>query len=227
MNPPLTKSQARVLEFVSTFTGKHGFPPTRAEIARGLRFRSPNAAAEHLRLLAKKGAITLAPGASRGIRIEGQRGHARSLVSDDASASSRIDRPQPGLPLIGQVAAGQSILAEENVERSVEVDPTLFRPRAHFLLRVRGDSMIEAGILPGDLVAVSKTGVVRSGEIAVVRIGEDVTVKRWRTERGSGASTSKIVLEPANPAYEPIVVDSRREEVAVEGKVVGVLRLGA
>src|SRR5438046_113336 len=130
MNQPLTKSQARVLEFVTAFVEKRGFPPTRAEIAKGLRFRSPNAAGEHLRLLARKGAVTLAPGASRGIRIEG--------------GPDRPETKTDSLPLIGQVAAGQPILAEENVERSVEVDPALFRPRAHFLLRVRGDSMIEA-----------------------------------------------------------------------------------
>jgi len=225
MNRPLTKSQGRVLGFVGAFVEKHGFPPTRAEIAKGLRFRSPNAAGEHLKLLAKKGAVTLVPGASRGVRIEGKR-----KAPAAAKTPARIEAAEEShaLPLIGQVAAGQPILAEENVERSVEVDPALFRPRAQFLLRVRGDSMIEAGILPGDLVAVSKTGSLRNGEIAVVRIGEDVTVKRWRTERVAGAGAApKVVLEPANRAYEPIVVDPRRDEVVVEGRVVGVVRLNA
>jgi repressor LexA len=203
----LTPQQQRVLSFIQAFVEKHGFPPTHAEIAKGLRFNSPNAAGEHLRLMAKKGVIAVTPGASRGIRVV-----------------ERSETERMGLPLVGQVAAGQPILAEENVERSVEVDPALFRPRATFLLRVRGDSMVEAGILPGDLVAVSKTASVRDGEIAVVRLDEDVTVKRWRTRGGGG---TRIFLEPANAAYEPIVVDPRRTQVAVEGRVVGVLRLGA
>jgi repressor LexA len=125
---------------------------------------------------------------------------------------------------VGQVAAGQPILAEQNVERSLEVDPGIFRPRAHFLLRVRGDSMIDAGILPEDLVAVNRTGTVREGEIAVVRLDEDVTVKRWRSEKGPGGT--RVVLEPANQAHRPIVVDPRKTQVVVEGRVVGVLRLG-
>jgi repressor LexA len=207
----LTPSQTRVLTFVRAFVERHGFPPTHAEIAKGLRFRSPNAAGEHLRLLAKKGAVTLTPGASRGLRVE---------------PSGSGGEPRAGmLPVIGQVAAGQPILAEENVERSVRVDPGLFRPEPQFLLRVRGDSMIDAGILPGDLVAVSKTGRIGDGEIAVVRIEEDVTVKRWRIEgRGPAA---KVVLEPANPDHRPIVLDPRRTQVAVEGRVVGVLRIGS
>ena len=208
-----TARQARVLAFIRTFIERHGFPPTHAEIAKGLRFRSPNAAGEHLRLLARKGIVTLAPGVSRGLRIEPSASRAEA---ETAGAGS--------LPLIGQVAAGQPILAEQNVERNVEVDPGLFRPRAQFLLRVRGDSMIDAGILPGDLVAVSKTTTIRDGEIAVVRLDEDVTVKRWRSGRG-GAGAGKVVLEPANRAHEPIVVDPVRTQVVVEGRVVGVLRL--
>jgi repressor LexA len=208
-----TARQARVLAFVRTFIDRHGFPPTHAEIAKGLRFRSANAAVEHLRLLAKKGLVTLAPGVSRGLRIE-----------TPASRTSAAEAAGEGsLPLVGQVAAGQPILAEENVERNVEVDPGLFRPRAQLLLRVRGDSMIDAGILPGDLVAVSKAVSLRDGEIAVVRLDEDVTVKRWRVGRGAGGA--KVVLEPANRAYEPITVDPARTQVAVEGRVVGVLRL--
>ena len=218
----LTPSQTRVLDFITSFIEKHGYPPTRAEIARGLRFRSANAAGEHLRLLAKKGAVTLTPGASRGVRVESRR---KAPAASHEEARREAGEEGRSLPLIGQVAAGQPILAEENVERAVEVDPALFRPRAHFLLRVRGDSMIEAGILPGDLVAVSKTATVRNGEIAVVRIGEDVTVKRFRTERTS--PFARIVLEPANRAYEPLTVDPRRDQVAIEGRVVGVLRLTA
>jgi repressor LexA len=215
----LTASQSRVLEFIASFVEKRGFPPTHAEIAKGLRFRSPNAAGEHLRLLARKGFVTLSPGVSRGLRIEKRKASPRPV------AAPRVEPAEDAgaLPLIGQVAAGQPILAEENVERSVEVDPALFRPRAHFLLRVRGDSMIEAGILPGDLVAVGKASSVRNGEIAVVRIGEDVTVKRFRAERTGAAA--RIVLEPANRAYEPLAVDPRRDQVAIEGRVVGVLRL--
>jgi repressor LexA len=204
----LTGRQARVVAFIEAFITKHGFPPTHAEIAKGLRFRSPNAAGEHLRLLAKKGVVILTPGVSRGLRIE----------RDQKEAA-----PADGIPLVGQVAAGQPILAEQNVERSLAIDPLMFRPRAHFMLRVRGDSMIDAGILPGDLVAVNKTGTVRNGEIAVVRLEEDVTVKRWRSEKSAGAT--RVILEPANQAHKPIVVDPRRTEVVVEGRVVGVLRL--
>src|SRR5262249_25062109 len=159
----LTSRQARVLAFVRAFVEKHGFPPTHAEIAKGLRFRSPNAAGEHLRLLAKKGAVVLTPGVSRGLRIESRKTRPEwdSLRSGRGKPPPlRVEREESeprSLPLVGQVAAGQPILAEENVERNVEVDPALFRPRAHFLLRVRGDSMIDAGIRPGDLVAVNKT----------------------------------------------------------------------
>lgn len=217
--PPLTQQQARVVAFLRSFLVKHGFPPTHAEIARGLRFRSANAAGEHLRLLAKKGVITITPGASRGLRLETRHPDAEERgvpVPDAASIHS--------LPLVGQVAAGQPILAEENVERAIDIDPALFRPRAHFMLRVRGDSMIDAGIHSGDLVAVSKSASVHDGEIAVVRIEEDVTVKRWRTT-GKGAAM-RVVLEPANAAFAPIVVDPSHDQVVVEGRVVGVLRLG-
>jgi repressor LexA len=127
-----------------------------------------------------------------------------------------------GLPVIGQVAAGQPVLAEQNIERTVAVDPGLFRPRADYLLRVRGDSMIEAGILPGDLVAVHRTRGVHDREIAVVRLEDEVTVKRWSTA-GRGADV-RVVLEPANAALAPIVVDPRRMTVAVEGLVVGLVR---
>jgi repressor LexA len=208
----LTRSQARVTAFIRQFVAKQGYPPTHAEIAAGLGFRSPNAASEHLRLLAKKGVVALAPGVSRGVRLLDK--------GSDRSASD-----ESGLPLIGQVAAGQPILAEENVERRVKIDPAVFGSRADYLLRVRGDSMIEAGILSGDLVAVRRSPSVRDGEIAVVRIEDEVTVKRWRSIKDR--SGTKVSLEPANAALRPLVVDPRRVTVAIEGLVVGLLRLSA
>ena len=207
----LTARQTRVIEFIHDFVAKRGYPPTHAEIAAGLGFKSPNAATDHVRRLAQKGALTIEPGLSRGLRVH--RGRA-----DDAAA------PTAGLPVIGEVAAGAPILAQENVERIVAVDPALFRPRADFLLRVRGDSMIEADIRPDDLLAVQRTSTVAEGAIAVVRLDDDVTVKRFRT-RGRGGR-KQIVLEPANAALSPIVVDPSRVSVAIEGLVVGLVRRG-
>lgn len=214
---PLTPAQQRVLDFIGEFVTRRGFPPTQAEIAAGLGFRSPNAAGEHLRLMAKKGVVRIEPNLARGLRIvtEKSAATARRPVAGKATA-----RPRSRLPLIGQVAAGQPILAEENVERVIDVDPALFTPRADYLLRVRGESMIEAGILPRDLVAVHRTSAVENGRIAVVRLDDEVTVKRWRRRGG------KVVLEPANAAMSPMVVDPQRTVVVVEGVVVGVVRLG-
>jgi repressor LexA len=196
-----------VIAFIRDFAARRGYPPTHAEIAAGLGFRSPNAATEHVRRLAEKGVLAIQPGLSRGLRLP-----APSAKAAAATAT---------LPVIGEVAAGQPILAQENVERLVDVDPALFRPRADFLLRVRGDSMIEAGIEPGDLLAVHKTPVVRDGQIAVVRLDDDVTVKRFHRV----TSSASIVLEPANRALSPTVVDPARVNVAIEGLVVGLLRL--
>jgi repressor LexA len=207
-----TARQRRVLAFIAAFAARRGFPPTHAEIAAGLKFASANAAREHVRLLAQKGLIEVTPGASRGLK----------LIESEAEPERRaFAAPDFGLPLIGRVAAGAPILAVENVERTVAVDPAAFRPRADYLLRVRGDSMIEAGVLDGDLVAVSRASKPAAGAIAVVRLDDEVTVKRWRPEG------RRLVLEPANASLKPIVVDPSRTAVAVEGVVVGVLRLDA
>ena len=158
----LTSRQQQVLDFIRGFMETEGLPPTRAEIAEAIGFRSVNAAEEHLRALVRKGVLTILPGVARGIRLGGRGG-----------------RPQ-GLPIIGRVAAGQPLFAEENVEGRCRVDPNLFRPRADYLLRVRGMSMRDAGILDGDLLAVHRTPEAASGSIVVARIDDELTVKRFR-----------------------------------------------
>jgi repressor LexA len=224
--PAITARQARVVDFIRAFLAERGFPPTQAEIAAGLGFRSQNAAAEHVRLLAKKGVLTVEPGVARGLKLlppaqaGGKAGAPRKTGRPVAAA--RAPAASIALPLIGEVAAGQPILAQQNVEREIELDPLLFSSRPHFLLRVRGESMVEAGILPDDLVAVHRTSVAREGEIAVVRLDDDVTVKRWRTR--THGRRKEVVLEPANAALSAIVVDPARVQVAVEGVVVGLLR---
>lgn len=203
----------------------HGYPPTQAELAAGLGFRSVNAAVQHLRLLVRKGVVTTTPGRARGIRLtdfvaptpEASVAPAASAMSAAKGAGRLVV-----LPLIGEVAAGVPLLAVEQHERLVTVDRALFSAPADFLLRVRGDSMIEAGIAPGDLVAVQKTASVRDGQIAVVRLDDDVTVKRWRVQGKGGAR--RIVLEPANARLQPFVVDPARTTVAIEGRVVGLVR---
>ncbi len=229
----LTTQQLRVLEFIRRFLARSGFPPTHAEIAAGLGFRSPNAATEHVRLLARKGALAIEPGIARGLRVVPSLNPARRMSRSSASPNPPARTSSfhgVGLPVIGEVAAGQPILATANVERVVEVDPALFRPRAHFLLRVRGDSMIEADIRPDDLLAVHRTPTVDEGAIAVVRLDDDVTVKRFRTRAKSGRSKAlrgsgrEVVLEPANSSLSPIVVDPAHVQVAIEGLVVGLLR---
>jgi repressor LexA len=178
-------------------------PPTRAEIAFQLGFRSANAAEEHLRALQRKGCIQLIAGASRGIRLK-----------DDL-------REQLGLPLIGRVAAGRPILAEEHIVDHLRVDPDLFQPRPHYLLKVVGMSMKDAGILDGDLVAVHRTSEVRNRQIVVARLENEVTVKRYKQEG------SVVWLLPENRDFEPLRVDLKDEALLIEGVVVGVLRVGA
>jgi repressor LexA len=177
-----------------------GMPPTRAEIAAALKFRSANAAEEHLRALERKGAIELLPGRSRGIRLKDSM------------------REQIGLPLVGRVAAGAPILAAEHIEARFEVDPELFAKQPHFLLRVHGMSMRDAGILDGDLVAVYRTPEVRNRQIVVVRLEDEVTVKRYRQEG------HQVWLLPENPECTPIKLDLRKQSLAIEGVVVGVIR---
>jgi repressor LexA len=198
----LTPRQAQVLEMIQDFIDESGMPPTRAEIARELGFKSANAAEEHLRALQRKGVLDLLPGASRGIQLKD------SL------------REQMGLPLVGQVAAGSPILAQEHIEAHYRVDPAFFNPKPHYLLRVSGMSMKNAGILDGDLVAVHRTPEVRSRQIIVARLDDEVTVKRYR-QNGSVVS-----LLPENEDFEPIVVDLKKQSLVIEGVVVGVIRDG-
>ncbi|MFO1355945.1 MAG: transcriptional repressor LexA [Gammaproteobacteria bacterium] len=196
----LTSRQTEVLSFIQSFIDETGMPPTRAEIARALGFRSANAAEEHLRALQRKGVIDLLPGASRGIQLgDGLR--------------------EPGLlPLVGRVAAGHPILAQENIEGRYRVDASLFNPKPHYLLRVQGMSMKGAGILDGDLVAVCRTPEVRNGQVVVARLEEEVTVKRYRQEG------PVVWLLPENPDFEPIRIDLQEDPMVIEGVVVGVLR---
>ena len=194
----LTPRQAEILKLIERYTAKSGFPPTRSEICEAMGFRSPNAAEEHLKALARKGAIEMIPGASRGIRL----------------------KQEPGIPVIGRVAAGSPILAAEHVEARYQLDPGLFTPAADYLLKVRGASMRDAGILEGDLLAVHRTSEFRSGQIVVARLHDEVTVKRIRRNR------DKVELVPENPAYTTRVVDLKREIFAIEGVAVGIIRNG-
>jgi repressor LexA len=206
--PPLTARQRQILDWIRGYLETTGMPPTRAEIAAGLGFSTPSSAEDHLQALARKGAIEMLPGASRGLRLK--------------------DMPgvpiQGSLPLVGRVAAGNPILATGNIEAHYRVDPALFSPRADYLLRVRGQSMQDVGILDGDLLAVHRASEARNGQIVVARIGgaggDEVTVKRFR-RRGR-----EIVLAPENSAYQPIVVDPRTTPFAIEGIGVGLVRSG-
>jgi repressor LexA len=202
---PLTDRQAEILRLVRELTEVSGFPPTRAEIARSMGFRSVNAAEQHLRALEKKGVIEIMSGASRGIRVL------------DSRPSARLGRLME-LPVIGRVAAGSPMLAEAHLQGRYQLDPNLFTPRADYLLKVRGMSMRDAGILDGDLLAVHRTHEARSGQIVVARLADEVTVKRYK-RRGNS-----VQLLPENPDFEPIEVDLRRDSLAIEGIGVGVIR---
>ena len=197
----LTARQAEILALIRRNIRHTGMPPTRQEIAKALGFRSPNAAEEHLRALARKGVIELLPGASRGIRVMGDEWiHAQ------------------GLPVVGRVAAGHPILAVEHIEDHHIVDADLFNPRADYLLRVHGMSMREAGILDGDLLAVHAQPEASNGQVVVARLEDEVTVKRFK-RRGN-----RVRLLPENPDFEPIEVDLRHQELVIEGLGVGILR---
>ncbi|OAN16960.1 repressor LexA [Photobacterium jeanii] len=199
---PLTPRQQEVFELIKAKIEDTGMPPTRAEIARELGFRSANAAEEHLKALARKQVIEIIPGASRGIRL---------IASND-------EPEEKGLPLIGQVAAGEPILAQEHVETHYEVDASLFKPHADFLLRVNGMSMKDIGILDGDLLAVHKTQDVHNGQVVVARVDDDVTVKRLEKK---GA---QVLLHAENEDFAPIVVDLTQQHLSIEGIAVGVIR---
>jgi repressor LexA len=194
----LTAKQQEILTLIRQTIETTGLPPTRAEIAEAMDYSSHNAAEEHLRMLERKGAIEIVKGSARGIRL----------------------KDGGGIPLIGRVAAGSPILAEEHVQAHYQIDPALFNPRADYLLKVRGMSMRDAGIHDGDLLAVHKTGEARAGQVVVARVNDEVTVKRLR-RRGA-----IIELLAENPEFEPIIIDPRREEFAIEGLAVGVIRAG-
>lgn len=200
---PLTPRQAQILELIKRNIIDTGMPPTRAEIAIYFGFKSANAAEEHLKALAKKGHIEIMPGTSRGIKL-----------------IEEIAITEDGLPLIGQVAAGEPILAQEHVENYYQIDPSMFKPSADFLLRVRGDSMKNIGILEGDLLAVHKVEQATNGQVVVARVEDDVTVKRFEKKGNI------VYLHPENEDYSPIVVDLNTDNLAIEGLAVGVIRNG-
>ena len=203
---PLTARQSEVLDLIRSTIEATGMPPTRAEIAKRLGFRSANAAEEHLKALAKKGVIEMMPGMSRGIRLLQQ--------------EIEPEPEQLGLPLVGQVAAGEPILAAEHIENRVQVDQNLFKPAADFLLRVKGMSMQKIGILDGDLLAVHKTNQARDGQVVVARIEDEVTVKRFERQG------STVLLHPENDEFSTIYVDLTTQPLTIEGLAVGVIRNG-
>ena len=219
--PKLTERQQQILDLVQTAIERTGAPPTRAEIAASLGFRSANAAEEHLQALARKGVIELVGGTSRGIRLKGD-----ALRSLQESRGRQFSLPLPSLsqltlPLIGRVAAGSPILAQEHIDQSYVVEASLFPRKPDYLLRVRGMSMRDAGILDGDLLAVQKANDARNGQIVVARLGDDVTVKRLRRTRHA------IELLPENPDFDIITVPtdgSSGEHFSLEGIAVGLLR---
>jgi repressor LexA len=196
----LTNRQQEILDYIKDYIAETGFPPTRQEIAAKMGFKSPNAAEEHLRALARKGSIEMLPGTSRGIRLP---------INE-----------QLGLPIIGQVAAGSPILAEESIDDYCDIPADMFSPAADYLLTVKGTSMVDVGIYEDDLLAVHKTDRARNGDIVVARIEDEVTVKRLET----GRSKYKLQLMPENPDYDPIEVDTRSTDFAIEGISVGVIR---
>ena len=194
----LTQRQQQVLDLIRDYIGDSGYPPTRADIARQLGFKSANAAEEHLKALARKGAIEMVAGTSRGIRLP----------------------ESAGIPIVGRVAAGSPILAQEHIEDYCDLPASFFKPSADYFLRVRGDSMIDVGIFDQDLLAVHRTTAVNNGDIIVARIDDEVTVKRLQ----KGRSKHLLQLLPENADYQPIEVDLRQQDFAIEGLSVGVLR---
>lgn len=218
MASKLTARQSEILGLIEQAIANTGFPPTRAEIAQTLGFKSANAAEDHLRALEKKGYISLAPGASRGIRLmHSAHNSSESPVESTVTRIARDIAHALTLPVIGRVAAGAPILATENVAREVAVDPALFDKQPDYMLQVRGMSMRDIGIIDGDLLAVKKASEARTGQIVVARIDDDVTVKRLVRER------NRVILEPENPEFEPIVVTDENR-FAIEGIAVGLIR---
>jgi len=227
----LSPAQARVLAFIKSHIARHGLPPTRGEICAALGFRSPNAAEAHLRTLARKGVIELLPRASRGIRL-------RTAPVQDVTEHESEDLPHhltrhetqheveqlagglAGLPIVGRVAAGSPVLAEQHIEGRCPVQADWFRPRADYLLRVQGESMRDAGMLDGDLLAVHSIGVALNGQIVVARLNDEVTVKRFQR------LGHRVLLLPENPDFAPIDIDLRTQSVVIEGLGVGLMRNG-
>lgn len=203
----LTARQQQILDLISRAIEETGFPPTRAEIAGKLGFRSVNAAEEHLQALARKGVIEMTPGIARGIRLpQTERGNTADF------------QPHYLVPLVGRVAAGSPILAQEHVESEFRLDPALFSEKPDFLLKVRGLSMRDVGILEGDMIAVKKTASAREGQIVVARIGDEVTVKRFKK------AGRNIELHSENPDFKPIVLHANKDNFSLEGVVVGLVR---
>ena len=205
----LTPRQEQILNLIRDAIENTGFPPTRAEIANELGFKSANAAEEHLQALARKGAIEISPGTSRGIRLVGASVEAMPVVPAALMMA---------LPLVGRVAAGSPILAQEHVEATYNVDPAMFSARPDFLLKVRGESMRDAGIMDGDLLAVKKIESAKNGQIVVARLGQEVTVKRYKK------TGDLIELFPENPDFKVIRVDPSEDDFALEGLAVGLMR---
>jgi repressor LexA len=205
---PLTKRQKEILTFISYYIDYSEFPPTRNDLVKHFGFRSPNAAESHLRALERKGMIRIKAGHSRGITLT-----ALSHTNLPPSNSLRIS-----LPLVGRVAAGSPILAQENIEHEYRVDPSLFSSRPDYLLRVEGSSMRDAGILDADLLAVQRTPEAQNGQIVVARLDDEVTVKRFKR------SGHRVSLLPENPEFQPIRVDLRHQDLVIEGLGVGIIR---
>ncbi|MBT6531202.1 MAG: transcriptional repressor LexA [Betaproteobacteria bacterium] len=195
---PLTQRQAEILKLIQSFVEDTGFPPTRSDIARALNFKSTNAAEDHLRALERKGHIKIARGTSRGIQL----------------------LKNSGLPVVGRVAAGQPILSEEHIQTRVQVEQSLFKPTADYLLKVKGSSMRDIGIQDGDLLAVHASKEARSGQVIVARINQEVTVKRLKRKN------KEIWLEAENPDFSNISINGERDEFAIEGIAVGIIRNG-
>ncbi|MDI4631568.1 transcriptional repressor LexA [Pelomonas sp. V22] len=220
-SPKLTARQQQILDLVRESIAQTGAPPTRAEIANELGYRSANAAEEHLQALARKGVIELVGGTSRGIRLKSDT--LRALNEAREARERQFSLPVPGiaqlsLPLVGRVAAGHPILAQEHIEQHYNVEPSLFARKPDYLLRVKGMSMRDVGIVDGDLLAVQRASEAKNGQIVVARLGDEVTVKRFKRGR------SGIELLPENPEFEPIIVSNGDESFALEGLAVGLIR---
>lgn len=204
----LTNRQKEVLDFIASFINDEGYPPTRSDICKALGFRSPNAAEDHLRALQKKGAIDIQAGSSRGLRI----------IKDNDSQDDLITQEEQGIPLIGMVAAGSPILAQEHISQRFTIDESIFPEKPDYLLKVSGNSMINIGIYDGDYLVVHKTTNVRNGQIVVARLEDEVTVKRFEKHG------NVIQLIPENDELSPIEVDAENEYFAIEGLGIGVIR---